>query len=128
MATSPSQSVSAAKSAAARKLSSVGSTCTPEKTVGLSPACCIDSAARLGTPVAATPSSVTISTRSSPSWAQSKPISSSAPTPNFSGGAPQVTTVSVRYSVLAGPVPPRLVVLFLPPLFLRREFVKTPLP
>jgi hypothetical protein len=66
-ATNPSQSVSPANSAAARKLSSVGSTCTPVKTVGLRPAFCIDSAARRGTPVAATPSSVTISTRSSPS-------------------------------------------------------------
>ena len=43
----------------------------PLKTVGLRPACCSDSAARPGIPVAATPSSVTISTRSRPSWAQS---------------------------------------------------------
>src|SRR3984957_6515914 len=104
-ATNPSQSVPPANSAAARKLTSVGSTRAPLKTVGLSPAFCSDSAARPGIPVAATPSSVTISTRSRPSWAQSKPISSSAPTPNFSGGAPPVKTVSVRYSVMVPPYP-----------------------
>jgi hypothetical protein len=102
-ATNPSQSVSRANSTAERKLASVGSTCTPVYTEGLSPAPRIDSAARSGMPVAATPSSVMISTRDSPSWPQSKPISSIAPAPNFSGGAPQVKTVSVMYSVAMAP-------------------------
>ncbi|MFD2396947.1 hypothetical protein ACFSVJ_09185 [Prauserella oleivorans] len=43
---------------------------------------------------------MTISTRWAPSCARSQPISSTAPAPNFSGVAPQVKTVSVRYSVI----------------------------
>src|SRR5215218_7121408 len=51
-------------------------------------------------PVSATPRSVTTSTRSTPSWARSCPSSSTAPVPYFSGGAPQVKTVSVDNSTM----------------------------
>jgi hypothetical protein len=48
----------------------------------------ICSAIRCGAPVAATPGSVTTSTRRTPSWLRSYPISCDAPLPNFSCGAP----------------------------------------
>src|SRR5579875_2739612 len=49
-------------------------------------------------PAAARPGSVTISARDTPNCLRSKPISSLAPTPNFSGGAPQVKIVSAESS------------------------------
>ena len=57
------------------------------------PATC--SAIRAGCPVAATPGSVTSSTRRAPSRARSWPISAAAPGPNLSAGAAYVKTVSL---------------------------------
>ncbi len=70
------------------RLTSVGSTCTPSYTTDSTPKPDMASAIRAGHPVAATPRSVTTSTRRAPSWARSKPISSAEPGPNFSWGAP----------------------------------------
>ena len=75
-------------------LSSVGSTCTPSKISELIPCLVSDSAMRAGMPSALIWGSVRMSTRLAPNWAISKPISSTAPAPNFSGGAPQVKMVS----------------------------------
>jgi hypothetical protein len=69
-------------------LSSVGSTCTPLNTCASMPNWAIWLATRSGVPVAATPGSVTTSARRTPYWLRSKPISSDAPGPNFSCGAP----------------------------------------
>ena len=69
-------------------LSSVGSTWTPSKTEAVMPNWAIWSATRCGPPVAATPGSVTTSTRWTPYWLRSKPISLLAPGPNFRAGAP----------------------------------------
>ena len=77
-----------AASIAAFRLTSVGSTCTPSQTEASTPNAFIASAMRCGEPVAATPLSVTTSTRRAPSWARSKPISSAAPGPNFRLGEP----------------------------------------
>ena len=75
-------------------LSSVGSTCTPSKISEVIPYRVSESAIRAGMPSALTLGSVRISTRLAPNWAISNPISSTAPAPNFSGGAPQVKMVS----------------------------------
>src|ERR1039458_5616624 len=87
-------------SIAAFMLSSVGSTCTPSNTWASMPNWAIWSATRCGVPVAATPGSVTTRARLTPYWLRSKPISSEAPGPNLSCGAPYVKTVSG----FAGPV------------------------
>src|SRR4051812_2882801 len=58
------------------------------------PAFSIISRTRCGCPVAATPGSVITSTRCTPYVERSWPISSDAPLPNFSCGAPYVKTVS----------------------------------
>ena len=75
-------------------LSSVGSTCTPSKISDVIPCLVSDSAIRAGIPSSLIPGSVRMRTRLAPNWAISKPISSTAPAPNFSGGAPQVKMVS----------------------------------
>src|SRR3954467_3063233 len=49
---------------------------------------------RSGRPVCCMPGSVISRMRLAPYWARSKPISSQAPAPNFSGGAPHVNTDS----------------------------------
>ena len=49
---------------------------------------------RCGMPIALIVGSVRMRTRLTLNWAISKPISSTAPAPNFSGGAPQVKMVS----------------------------------
>ena len=85
-------------------LSSVGSTCTPSKISEVIPCLVRDSAMRAGMPSALIWGSVRISTRLAPNWAISKPISSTAPAPNFSGGAPQVKMVSSVRSVPSPPV------------------------
>src|SRR5579875_1116388 len=84
-----------AQSIAACIEASVGSTCTPSNTAASTPKRDICSATRCGSPVADTPRSVTTSARRTPSCARSKPISSDAPSPNFSAGAPYVKTDSV---------------------------------
>ena len=67
--------------------SSVGSTRTPSYVVTSMPRAAICSAIRAGCPVAATPASVTSSTRCTPQVARSWPTSAAAPTPNFRPGA-----------------------------------------
>ena len=79
---------SRAHSTASRRLSSVGSTCTRSNTSASRSNSFIWSATRCGQPVAATPASVTTSTREAPYWLRSKPISPAEPGPNFSRGAP----------------------------------------
>ena len=73
---------------AAVRLSSVGSTWAPSKTWASMPNWAIWPATRCGVPVAATPGSVTTRARVTPQRLRSKPISSEAPGPNFSCGAP----------------------------------------
>ena len=85
-------------------LSSVGSTWTPSKISEVIPCLVRDSAMRAGMPSALIWGSVRMSTRLAPNWAISKPISSTAPAPNFSGGAPQVKMVSSVRSVPSSPV------------------------
>ena len=80
--------LSRANSIAAFMLSSVGSTCTPSKTWASMPNRDICPATRCGVPVAATPGSVMTRARLTPYWLRSKPISSEAPGPNLSCGAP----------------------------------------
>src|SRR5215475_3219735 len=75
-------------------LSSVGSTWTPSKISELIPYLASESATRAGMPSPLILGSVRMSTRRAPNWAMSKPISSTAPAPNFSGGAPQVKMLS----------------------------------
>ena len=75
-------------SIAAFMLASVGSTCTPSNTAASLPDRVIWSATRCGMPVAATPGSVMTRARLTPYWLRSKPISSEAPGPNLSCGAP----------------------------------------
>ena len=53
-----------------------------------------DSTTRCGAPVAPTPGSVSTRTLRGPIEEMSNPISSTAPRPNFSCGAPYVKTVS----------------------------------
>src|SRR5215468_9265214 len=81
-------------------LSSVGSTWTPSKISELIPYRASEPATRAGTPSPLIRGSVRMSTRRAPCWGMSKPISSTAPGPNFSGGAPQVKMLSS-----AGPGP-----------------------
>src|SRR6266516_3103984 len=75
-------------------LSSVGSTWQPSKISELMPYRASESATRAGMPSSLTLGSVRMRTRRAPYWAISKPISSTAPAPNFSGGAPQVKMLS----------------------------------
>src|SRR5215831_21227745 len=75
-------------------LSSVGSTWTPSKISEPIPYLASESAIRAGMPSPLILGSVRMSTRRAPCWAMSKPISSTAPGPNFSGGAPQVKMLS----------------------------------
>ena len=75
--------------------SSVGSTRASSYVVTSRPAAVIASATRAGCPVAATPGSVTSSTRRAPNAARSWPTSADAPAPNFSAGAAYVKTVSL---------------------------------
>src|SRR5450756_2156789 len=75
-------------------LSSVGSTCTPSKTSDVMPYRVRASAMRCATPLCPTPWSVSTSTRCTPYWARSQPISSAGPGPHISGGAPHVKIVS----------------------------------
>src|SRR5262252_9248916 len=76
-------------------LSSVGSTCTPSKISDVIPCLVSESAMRAGIPSALIWESVRMSTRLAPNWAISKPISSTAPAPNFSGGAQLLDLVGV---------------------------------
>jgi hypothetical protein len=69
-------------------LSSVGSTRAPSYTTVSMSNVVIWSATRWGRPVLANAGSVTTRTRDAPSWERSYPISSDAPGPNFSCGAP----------------------------------------
>ena len=92
-------------STAAFMLSSVGSTRTPSNTRASIPNWAIWSATRCGMPVAATPGSVTTRARLTPYWLRSNPISSEAPGPNLSCGAPYVKIASGSAGpVSAGPV------------------------
>src|SRR5215469_11352903 len=80
-------------------LSSVGSTWTPSKISELIPYPARELAMRAGTPSSLIRGSVRMRTRRAPCWAMSKPISSTAPGPNFSGGAPQVKMLSSARSL-----------------------------
>src|SRR3954468_9911029 len=95
--------------AALSMLSSVGSTWTPSKISARISYLVSESAIRCGRPAECTVASVMISTRSTPYWDRSKPISSTAPGPNFRGGAPQVKIVSsvcgVSYVAVIGRAP-----------------------
>src|SRR5215831_17909887 len=82
-------------------LSSVGSTWTPSKISELIPYRASEPATRAGMPSPLILGSVRMSTRRAPCWAMSKPTSSTAPGPNFSGGAPQVKMLS---SAMSAPV------------------------
>src|SRR4051812_8292895 len=90
-------------------LSSVGSTWTPSKISARISYLVSESAIRCGRPAECTLASVMISTRSTPYWDRSKPISSTAPGPNFRGGAPQGKIVSsvcgVSYVAVIGRAP-----------------------
>src|SRR6185312_2682614 len=82
-------------------LSSVGSTCTPSKISEAMSYFVSWSWIRFGMPVPLIVESVTMSTRLTLYWLISNPISSSAPAPNFSGGAPQVKIVSSVRSLVS---------------------------
>src|SRR2546430_4424658 len=64
---------------------------------------------------------VKMRTRRAPYWAMSKPISSTAPAPNFSGGAPQVKMVS---SVGSAPVAAAIAGSHLPGALGRRQLMR----
>src|SRR5215813_12786974 len=104
-------------------LSSVGSTWTPSKISEVIPYLASESATRAGRPSSLILGSVRMSTRRAPCWAMSKPISSTAPAPNFSGGAPQVKMLS---SVGSAPVAAAIAGSHLPGALGRRQLMPAP--
>src|SRR5215217_5847385 len=94
-AANPSKSPSTAKSAAAWKESSVGSTRERSHTSTSMPSASINSRTRPVIPASTTPGSEVSITRPTPICFNSQPASSEAPGPYFSGVASMVKTVSL---------------------------------